>query len=79
MRFFSWIQGVIVGLSGFIGEVSRNNQFRVTDRDLLTSHVNTIVVDTTLTEGRNYYSTTKLTIGAGATLTVEDLLIITQY
>ena len=73
MRFFSWVQGVIVGLSGFVGEVSRNNQFRVTDRDFLTSHNNTVSTNTSLVADRNYYSTALLVIASGIDLQLSDM------
>jgi hypothetical protein len=72
MRFFSWVQGVIVGKSGNVGEVSRDNQFRITDRDFFTSHVNTIEANTTLESKRNHYSTGQLFIDDGITLAVQN-------
>ncbi len=72
MRFFSWVQGVIVGLSGFVGEVSTNNQFRVTDKDLFTSHSNTISANLTLGANRNHYSSGLVIIEDDVTVTIPD-------
>jgi len=80
MRFFSWVQAIIVGKSGIVGEVSTNNQFRVTDRDFITSHNNTVSSNTNLVGNRNYYSTARIKVDSGVTLTIEEesLLYITQ-
>jgi hypothetical protein len=72
MKFFSWVQAVIVGKSGFVGEVSTNNQFRVTDKDFLTTHRNTLLVNTTLDANTNNYSDGMMIIPVGVTLTVPQ-------
>jgi hypothetical protein len=76
MRFFSWVQAVIVGKSGYVGEVSTNNQFRVTDKDFLTSHNNTLLVNTTLDANKNYYSNGMMIINSGVTLTVPPTTLL---
>jgi hypothetical protein len=76
MRFFSWVQAVIVGKSGEVIESSSQNQLRVTDKDFLTSHRNTVLVNTNLDANKNYFSNGMMIINSGVTLTIPPTTLL---
>jgi hypothetical protein len=76
MGYFSWVQAVIVGKSGGVVESSSENQLRVTNKDFLTSHRNTVLVNTTLDANKNYFSNGMMIINSGVTLTIPPTTLL---
>jgi hypothetical protein len=70
MKFFTWVQGVLIGKTGNVAEVTSDSRLDVVNRGLMYSHSNTQTANITLIANKNYYVDTRYIIDSGVTVTI---------